>query len=192
MEEAPLVYAAPVEFDLDEKMPDYFKRNIPGIVEVCHQLAKKGFEIQQHHVREGIRHLAERSGLRGRFQILQESPLMIADVSHNVDGLEILFDQIERITKGKLHLVFGTVQDKELEPIFKLIPPNANIYWTQSSVPRSLAVNELTMEAEQHGRSGQPFPNVNEAITEAKKKALENDTILVTGSTFVLAEIDEL
>ena len=88
--------------------------------------------------------------------------------------------------------MFGTVKDKDLAPILPLIPKGSTIFWTQSSVPRSLPVEELAIQAIMHGLKGECFEDVNEAIKMAQEQAGAEDMVLVTGSTFVVSEIEGL
>jgi len=36
--------------------------------------------------------------------------------------LEILFDEINKLNQGQLHCVFGTVKDKDIEPVLARLP----------------------------------------------------------------------
>ena len=158
-------------------------------------LMSKGWNISEENIRNGFERFEEISGLKGRFQSIANDPITIVDVSHNVDGLNILFDEVSKLVKeqaGKLYLIFGTVKDKDLASLFKLFPKDAKKFWTQSSVPRALSVNELAIQAVMHGLQGECFKDVNEAIKEATTKAKPNDVVLITGSTFVVADIDKI
>ena len=189
---APITFAPPTTVPLTDRSPDYLSKNIPGILSAIDVLRAQGWNISDQDIKEGLRQMNTLTGLKGRFQILEEQPLVIADVSHNFDGLKVLFQQIQRINKGRLLLIFGSVKEKDLKPILDLIPQDAQIYWTTSSVPRALSVEELAIQGVMIGLQGQCFRNVNEAIEEAKKNAADKDLILITGSTFVIAEIDML
>ncbi|MFK7952564.1 MAG: folylpolyglutamate synthase/dihydrofolate synthase family protein [Ekhidna sp.] len=193
---APLTLAPKSNFKIENKYtPDYLNRNLDGILGVIEELNIGSWSISDHHVFEGLSHLNNLTGLKGRFQVLNESPLVIADVSHNAEGLKMLFNQINSICKdrkGHLHLIFGTVKDKDLNPIFKLFPVRSTIYWTQSLVPRSLNVSELSEAGRSSELIGDQYHNVNNAINRAKEQASVNDIILITGSTFVVSEIQDL
>lgn len=172
-------------------IPNYLIKNVPGIKTLIQILIDKGWHIEERHIEDGLAHMNELTGLKGRFQVLSQEPLIIADVSHNLDGLRILFEQIRSVNSGKLHLIFGTVKEKELGPIFELFP-SGELYWTQSMVPRALPVEDLNNLARQHGLLGTCFTNVNEAIHSALSAASKEDLILITGSTFIIGEIDQL
>ena len=189
---APLIPAKRPKWNPQSLVPDYLLKNVSGITSVIEELNKQGWNISEEQFDYGMTHIQTLTGLKGRFQMLSEDPLTIADVSHNKEGLTILFNQISAMCQGTIHLIFGSVKDKDLVPVFDLIPVKSTCYWTQSHVPRSLPVEELAIQAVVKGREGACFKDVNEAIREAKEKVLPDDLILITGSTFVVAEIEDL
>lgn len=170
----------------------YFLKNIPGILEVIFELRRQGWSISHDALLSGFRAIKLRSGLKGRWQVIERNPYVVADVSHNEPGLRELFSQVSELDYSAMHLVFGVVRDKDLGKILPLLPPEANLYFTQSQVPRSMGAEELKNNASVLGYSGEAFPDVNDAIRAAKKKALPTDLILICGSTFVVAEIADL
>lgn len=190
--EATLIRAGISKWKPKKLVPVYLLKNMGGIESVIQELNRQGWKISSKQISEGIENINELTGLKGRLQVLADNPLTIADVSHNADGLKILFDQVQSICKGKVHLIFGTVKDKDLKSIFSFFPKESLVYWTQSSVPRALPVEELAIQGVMNQIQGECFKEVDEAIRNAKEKAQPNDLILITGSTFVVAEIDEL
>lgn len=168
----------------------YFARNIPGVLAVVQVLQQAGWAVAAKHVADGLQQVKTLTGLKGRWQILKERPLTVADISHNEPGLKALFQQIAVVQPRKLHLVFGVVRDKDLTKILSLLPAEAYYYFTQSGVPRSLPAVELQAVANVHGLSGAAFTNVNTALEAAWKVAHPEDLIVVCGSTFVVAEIN--
>jgi len=170
----------------------YFSYNIPGVLKTLELLEKKDLHIDRRAVENGFCQIKSSTGLKGRLQIIGELPLILADISHNQPGLTALFEQLKREVAGNLHIVFGVVKDKDLSGILPILPREASYYWTSSSVPRSLPANELKAIADEYGIMGPSFQNVNRAIKEALKFAKKEDTIVICGSTFVVAEIDNL
>lgn len=171
----------------------YFKRyNVNGVLGAIKVLVDKGWKIDDTHIREGIEHAEAITHFKGRLQLLGQNPLVIADVSHNVDGLLLLFKSVGSDVKGRVFLIFGTVKDKQLDQIFSVLPSNWSYIWTQSHVPRSLKADELARLAQSSGLEGIIFEEVNLALAYARQKANPEDLILITGSTFIVAELDEL
>ncbi len=165
----------------------YLLENLPGVFDVLELLGDKGFVVDEEHMRRGLKQLE----IRGRWQVLRKGPMVIADVSHNVSGLTRLFEQLAH-EKGRKHIVFGMVKEKDIGELLELFPRDATYYWTQSGVPRSLSVDELGSVASSCGLKGSSFTNVNNAIADAVNSAASEDIIVVCGSTFVVAEIEGL
>ena len=190
--------AAPLYMDQEPKrIPDsidqYHKRlNYNGIATTAEVMTEKGWKLSKEHVSKGIENFEKITGLKGRFQQLRDNPIVIADIAHNQEGLQELFIHIKEQLDGKLHIVFGTVKDKDLAPILSVFPKQAHFYWTASSVPRSLEVETLSQYTHENGFEGVAFPSVNDALAAALSHADRNDKVVVTGSTFVVAELDDL
>ncbi len=170
----------------------YFSYNLPGVFKAIELLNNNFIDIGQEAIKNGLGQIKRMTCLKGRMQVIGEKPLIIADISHNQPGLSTLFEQIQHELTGKLHVIFGVVRDKDLTGILPLLPANASFYWTTSTVPRSLPADDLRSMAKEQGVHGPAFSNVNLAIEEAKNLADKEDTIVICGSTFVVAEIDNL
>ncbi|MFH6983417.1 bifunctional folylpolyglutamate synthase/dihydrofolate synthase [Marinoscillum luteum] len=171
---------------------NYFLKNIPGIWGVISELKGQGFDIDVEAIRSGFANIKTQTGLKGRWQMIRQKPLVVADVSHNEPGMAQLLDQVSLVPRKRLHMIIGMVRDKDISGVLNLLPKEATYYFTQSSVPRSLPASDLRMQAEAMGLPGKSFDNVNEALKEAEKNAHSDDFILICGSTFVVAEIDHL
>jgi dihydrofolate synthase/folylpolyglutamate synthase len=131
------------------------------------------------------------TGLYGRWEIIHHDPLIVLEVAHNADGINQMLVHLSHLSFNKLHIVFGIVNDKDRE-ILKLLPKKASYYFTQAHIPRALPVAELKQAANKFHLLGEQFGDVNEALQNAKNKAVQNDIIIVCGSIFLVAEVDKL
>jgi dihydrofolate synthase/folylpolyglutamate synthase len=170
----------------------YQEKNLPGVVMVIEELRKKGFDISEHSLREGLKHVQELTGFKGRWQVLNHEPLTICDTGHNEAGIKEIIGQINRLGMPNVHFVFGAVNDKDISKILKILPPEYTYYFCQATIPRALPVSELTALAMENGLIGKAYKSVMEAVNAAKAAAKENELIFIGGSTFVVAEVDEL
>jgi dihydrofolate synthase/folylpolyglutamate synthase len=73
-----------------------------------------------------------------------------------------------------------------------LLPRDAAYYFCQAKIPRALPANDLSVKANEFGLKGEIIPDVNEALMYAKQKASAADMIFIGGSSFVVAEINDL
>ncbi len=89
-------------------------------------------------------------------------------------------------------MVFGMVRDKDVNKILQLLPGEYQYYFCQASLPRALLAQELQSMAATYGLKGNVYVNVNEALKSARQRATPQDLIFVGGSTFIVAELEEL
>ena len=166
---------------------NYQKKNANTAVSVIHKL--KGFYVQQEHVLKGLLNVVENTNLKGRWQILSNSPKTICDTAHNKEGLEIVMNQLAQETYNNLSIVLGMVNDKNLNEILNFFPKKADYYFCKPDVPRGLDARELQTAALNFKLMGDVYSSVSDAYNFARKKAAKDDLIYIGGSTFVIAEI---
>ena len=178
-----------LEFDLQG---DYQRFNLPGILESVEQLRQQGWNLTKEALQLGLAHVSEHTGLKGRWQILQTQPLTIADTGHNEAGILEVVNQLKNYTYSQLWMVIGMVNDKDISKVLDLLPRDATYIFCQANLPRAMDAELLASKALEKGLSGQVIPKVTEAIEFARKNAGADDLIFIGGSTFVVAEIEDL
>ncbi len=142
-------------------------------------------------VRSGFENVVEMTGLMGRWTVLSREPLIVTDTGHNSGGWQYLAPQIAKSASGTKHIVIGFVNDKDIDPILEKIAeiPSSKLYFTQPSVERARSAESLKTEAERFGLSGDTYPTVSEAFSQAKASAGPDDMIFVGGSNFIVADM---
>ncbi len=169
---------------------NYQRLNIPGVLDTVGKLRE--FNIAENHIKNGLEHVIQNTGLKGRWQVLNKEPLIICDTGHNIDGVNMIIDQLSQYDFEKLHIVWGMVEDKSIDEVLTLLPVEAQYYFCAADIPRAKNAKLLANQASEFKLKGKEFDNVSEAIADAKKNASENDLIFIGGSTFVVAEIEGL
>lgn len=180
-----------LQYDMD-LLGNYQRYNLPGILQACQVLDSKGWDIPETALRRGLSRIVANTGLKGRWQILATAPWVICDTGHNEDGIRMILDQIRQMTFGHLWMVIGMVRDKDVSKILSMLPKGASYVFCEANIPRALPATELAELAFGYGLKGRAVTDVNAAIAHAKRMANENDLIFIGGSTFVVAEIDNL
>lgn len=171
----------------------YQKHNLQGVLEVIRVLNSMGnFTISNEAIKVGISQVVTLTNLKGRWQQLSQAPLTICDTGHNSAGIKELLSDLESIPKKSLWLVLGFVKDKDISGILDLLPKDANYIFCQAQIMRALPADELANLALSKGLKGISITDVNRAIAFARQKANKDDVIFIGGSTFVVAEINEL
>ena len=164
-------------------------KNTATILTAINVLAKIGLAIQPENIIEGFKHVCELTGLRGRWEKIDENPITICDTGHNVNGLEYIVKQLQQQKYEKLHIVFGMVNDKDIEGVLSIMPKDATYYFCQASVKRAMPSQQLKTLAEAHELKGNTFANVLDAYNSARQNASQNDFIYIGGSSFIVADL---
>jgi dihydrofolate synthase/folylpolyglutamate synthase len=170
----------------------YQRKNLAGVLKAAELLDAADWGITSQHIVHGLMNVIEQTGMKGRWQKLNDSPLIICDTGHNVDGMREVVQQIQSQTFQKLHFVFGTVRDKDIRSVLEILPTHATYYFCEPKIPRALKAEELAALAFTFGLKGEVVHEVNEALHRATLKARPDDMIFIGGSTFVVAEIENL
>ena len=140
-------------------------------------------------MQQGLLKVTENTGLRGRWEVLGNSPKLICDTAHNREGLSYVFKQLQSEKFQRLHVVLGMVNDKDIPSLLELFPKQAQYYFCKPNVPRGLEATQLAQIFTEHGFEGSLHRSVKDALKAAKQSASHDDLIYIGGSTFVVAEI---
>jgi dihydrofolate synthase/folylpolyglutamate synthase len=97
--------------------------------------------------------------------------------------------QLKDENYDQLHMVFGVVNDKDVDSILPIMPKKATYYFCKPNIPRGLEAEKLCHTFMINGFTGSSYSSVEAALKMAKFHAIKNDIIYVGGSTFVVAEI---
>jgi len=184
-------FAEEIAYQLQLK-GDYQQMNLAGVLATVGVLKKKGFKISQENISEGLRNTISLTQLKGRWQKLGENPLIVCDTGHNEAGIKEVLKQISKEKFKTLHMVWGMVNDKDPERVLAMLPKNARYYFCQAKIPRAMNAAELKQKANAYQLQGEVIEDVNLAIERARRNSFPEDMIFIGGSTFVVAEIDNL
>ncbi|RPD98496.1 bifunctional folylpolyglutamate synthase/dihydrofolate synthase [Aureibaculum marinum] len=168
---------------------NYQQKNSKAAVQTIHILNTKGFHVSNSDIKNGLLNVIKNTGLLGRWQVLNEEPLIICDTAHNREGLAYVLNQLNEQNFNELHIVIGVVNDKDLERVLPLFPKDANYYFCKPNISRGLDAEELQKRAFCYQLKGEFYDSVQQALEAAKLHSSANDLIFVGGSTFVVAEV---
>jgi len=179
-----------IDLDVDPQLKAAYQRhNIAGVIAVIEVLRDTGFHIPDSAIRDGLEQVNRLTGLRGRWQQIGSSPMVVCDTGHNPEGIAAVLEQVARTPHRKLWWVFGVVGDKDLSLVLERMPTDAFYFFCQAPIPRALNAHALHTAASVYGLKGKVVTDVNEALGQARASAAPEDLILVGGSTYVVAEV---
>ena len=169
----------------------YQPRNCAIVLNAVEVLRKKGFEISDSALREGV----ASAMWPGRFEILSSDPLIIFDGAHNPQGIEAAVESIKLyFATRKICLVTGVLRDKDYTYIASKLSEVAKAAFTFTpDSPRALASEEYAKVLRGAGIEAQSSESVKEALENAKIYAIANNCpIICVGSLYAYAELIDL
>ena len=194
--DAPIFYAE--DFTWPALLPDfelkgsYQTRNLQTILCAANQLKK----IEKHNVEDivsvipqALTHICQNTGLMGRWQTLHEKPLVVCDTGHNPAAWQYLAPQITSQPCRQLRIVFGMVDDKDIDTVLAMLPKHACYYFTQASTHRAIPAERVAELARHHQLNGNTYSTVAQAYQAAIADADSDDFIFVGGSSYVVADL---
>ena len=160
-----------------------------GVAKRLLDILETHFALDSNLIQIGLDNLYENTGFMGRIQIVSTKPLTIYDVSHNVDGLQTSLKAVRNQNKGKLHIIYGTSNDKDVDQILPCFSKEDALYLCEFSNPRSMKLEQLNESAIRNNCSILGiFQSGPDALKQVRQSCSLNDTILVTGSFFLLSD----
>ncbi|MDY3841665.1 MAG: folylpolyglutamate synthase/dihydrofolate synthase family protein [Prevotella sp.] len=140
-------------------------------------------------IAKGFANVCRNTGMMGRWQRLQTQPLVICDTGHNVGGWQYLAPQLAAQPCRQMHIVFGMVDDKDIDHVMELLPKHAQYYWTQASTKRAIAKEIVAAKGKRHHLDGNCYQDVPTAYRAALTHAEKDDFIFIGGSSYVVADL---
>ncbi len=145
-------------------------------------------------IRTGVSKVASLVGLHARLEELSNEELreqkvkLLIDVAHNEPAFERLKEYFLKLEHRPI-VVVGLMKDKDIAPILGCISQFASQFIAvQAQTSRALLSTELHKRAEEMGLRSLDGGNAAEGFAKAQQLAKPGDTILITGSHYVIGE----
>ncbi len=187
---APLYFAEefdiPEEWDFDYQLKGLYQQKNKQTI-LC-AVSHLPLALSSEAIRKGMAHVVELTGLMGRWQTLHEHPTVVCDTGHNVGGWEYLSRQLKAQPCRHLHIVFGMVDDKDIDKVMDMLPQEATYYFTQAQSKRAIPASIIAQKGKARHLEGQAFTHVGDAYRAAWLNAHRDDFIFVGGSSYVVAD----
>lgn len=167
----------------------YQKKNTNTILHAVRFLYNQHIIKNTGSINNGFYNVCRLTGLIGRWQKIGSNPSVICDTGHNVGGWTYISLQLQLQKYNKLHIVFGMVNDKDVDGVMCLLPKNAHYYFTKPQSKRAIPEKDIQRKAMTHGLAGDCYNDVPSAYTAAKKMATPDDMIFIGGSSYIVSDL---
>lgn len=143
-------------------------------INVANVLQGLGYNIEIEALKLGLYDMK----IKGRFDVINKSPLIVADGAHNVAGVRALLDSIEVYFKDK-NVIFVTsvFKDKDYNRMFEMMASRTKmVIYFDTANPRSLKCKNID------NTKIYKTKNLEEALDIAKNNCKDDDIIVCAGS----------
>ncbi len=172
-------------FELDI-LGEYQQKNAALAWKILQVLKEKGHFFDDKKSRVALTRVTTLTNFKGRLTQIGTNPLIIADASHNIQGIETLLSEIKRIPHSHLHCIYASVNDKKYEESMRFFPKSATYYLTEFDSQRSVSREVLAEIADTISLQYSTYKNIDLALKSAKAKASADDLVIVFGSFYLL------
>lgn len=169
----------------------YQAKNIQGVKAFFKMLSEEDiFETSQLNILAGIKNVINNTNLKGRWQKLSTEPECICDTGHNEDAFNYLIEFLNIQRYRHVFLILGFSKDKVIDKLLLNLPRTCSLFLCSFEGERAKNPREIPISRNQNVKY---FNNVNEAKKFAFKIAHpKEDFIFIGGSTYLVAELDDL
>lgn len=163
----------------------YQTDNVAMVCAVCDFLTNNQWNIKDIHLYRGLKNVQKNINLMGRMQVISQKPLIIADIAHNVEGIQAVLESLSHFKR--IHAIMGILQDKDTESMIRQFPENTFFYMITADTPRAISNVKLTETGKNAGYTAQAYSSIEEAVLQARTNCKENEVIYVGGSNYVVS-----
>lgn len=175
--------------DADFQLKGSYQQKNKQTILTATALLRRQMSITDESIIAGLAHVCDLTGLMGRWQRLADKPLTICDTGHNVAAWQWLAPQIAAQTCRTRRIVFGMVDDKDVDGVLALMPRDAVFYFTQAQNKRAINAETVAQRAAAAGLKGGSYSSVPLAYEAARAAASDDDFLFVGGSSYVVADL---
>lgn len=187
--------------DADFELKGYYQEKNKNTILNAVSVLRNTLNIDDSAIKDGMENVCELTGLAGRWQTIATKPLVICDTGHNLAGWNYLSTQItdtaDRLKRsatatGKqsvTRIVFGMVDDKDINAVMKLLPTDAVYYFCQATTHRAIKAKDVFELAQAVGLHGTYYNSVSQAYKKALSESASTDFLFVGGSSYIVADL---
>lgn len=172
--------------DLSLNLNAVYQRENAAVALAALEAAQGIFPVSEPAIREGLKKVF----WPGRFEVIAGRPRVILDGAHNSQGVNELIKEV-RILLGnsRVRLLFGAMEDKKWSNmLLGLTEVASEMVLTRLPIGRSADPRELA-QAVPAGTPTIVVEDPVEAIESLIKRVRGEETILVTGSLYLLGQV---
>lgn len=178
-------------FDLPEIKMNFLGEhqlyNVLTALRALEVVKQSGYNITEESIIKGL----DNCRFAGRFEILQENPVIVLDGGHNINGIEYFAKAVkENFEDNKIILFFGMLKDKNPEDVLPLILPLCKeVYTLTPNNPRAMKSTELADLIKKHSDLKVTSINEYNEIVPILKAIDISEYVAFVGSLYMIGDV---
>lgn len=178
-------------FDLPEIKMNFLGEhqlyNVLTALRALEVVKQSGYNITEEGIIKGL----DNCRFAGRFEILQENPVIVLDGGHNINGIEYFAKAVkENFEDNKIILFFGMLKDKNPEDVLPLILPLCKeVYTLTPNNPRAMESTELADLIKKHSDLKVTSINEYNEIVPILKAIDISEYVAFVGSLYMIGDV---
>lgn len=144
-----------------------------------------GVKLSAAEIKEAI----NQTKIPGRYQVLQNNPLIVLDGAHNIQAVQNLLNYAhceQKRRQGQVRILIMMMKDKDIAQVFDLFHATDEVYLTTIDYPRAAKKKDFPQWIQE---KYQYMSDWQAAYQNLKQKSQTNDILLVTGSFYLVGNI---
>lgn len=166
----------------------YQEENIITTLTSLNVLNGLKYHISNEAIKNGFRNVGLNTSLLGRWQEIDNNPLVVCDTAHNAEGFNQVISQLNNTPYQNLYLILGFVKDKPIDGIVSQLPPDGHYLLVEPKIPRAKNNEELIPVFRKYNLQAKTYDSISNAFENANQNCSRNDLIFIGGSTFLVAD----
>tara|TARA_B100001142_G_scaffold265982_1_gene270288 strand:- start:15 stop:1235 length:1221 start_codon:yes stop_codon:yes gene_type:complete len=186
---SPIFYAKKFNYSSD-LLGDYQVLNINTSVTAVKILNQYSFNVSDEIIQRALNKVVVNTCLIGRWQVISKKPLIICDIAHNLAAVNFVMKQLLTLNNEK-YIILGFSENKDIDSICKCLPKNYNYFLCGSNNNRIIDPNNFKSIFAKHDLNYKIYNFACDAYDDILSTMDEKNLIMITGSTFIVADILE-
>lgn len=140
-------------------------------------------------LKSAFKNVKTNSNFHGRFELISKRPKIVIDISHNLQAVQNVKQNLRYFKFKKLLIIFGMMKDKNYkDSVNELAKLNADLILTKPDFPRAATPSELYEAILSKKKNHFVTDDVPDAFKLALSRSSPNDLILITGSFYLVGD----
>jgi dihydrofolate synthase/folylpolyglutamate synthase len=158
--------------------------NAATAVTAIEALKDEGFIVDRDSVYNGLKN----TKWPGRFEIIHDSPYIVLDGGHNIQGIEALAKAVKKyFDKYKINIVCGMLQDKEYNKMIDILQVVGDKFITVTpDNPRALKSSELALILQKRGKNAVSAESIEQAVKMGLEITKQDEVLIFCGSLYMI------